>query len=690
MGSDTELSSTDDEQPQTLSKAERGRQTRRANQLKEQAANEALQAEIAAGDGRRTKKVANRAWKDLKRGPSPSLPEATQKSKKSKKTVAASGDDSIAEDHPGKQRTRAGEQPSSKAPKKNSAKPRKAEKLTSAKAPTGTRKYLPAVIPDSEDESDDDVPVVVKPRPKSKAKPTVTSSESTRDHTSPVPHVRQSSASVSGGEGDPALSEKESDAGKVSGDDDGLKGDSDEVQRRLLAERPLVIRSAVTPEVDVHDNLDVELVDLPPRHRHRRQSSSSSRGRSEFEVPDDSDIDGDAANGSGRDDDDSAMEDAPPARRFSQDWDDSEMEDVKPVRQSSGTKKSAQQLKYESEQPQIRPRPGAVRYPQPTDDDDMSKDPGYKEIEWHQTCRLRFPRKGGRLALLDQTDVVQAVVREAIDVGLHDLAFKHAYDLNATAGRAKIARALLRRAAKRLGERSGRFGERAKADLEFCKHLAPTLRNNIRNSSLQKVAAYYELNAPGLKPHEVRSKVKALEKDQKFIYPYNADHPFPTAPAPAGDANTTAEDAKKHFKRNSPFMAPAIADVIHEVWFKGEKSFGFKKTSVSKMISQYPALPKEPELPAPMICIAAANILAAILTYRTGTYVEAPEFSQSRLESTYVTLMNIVQGQRAGSDLNARAFHKVMHQIYLKASNIPAVAAASGSAANVMELDLSE
>jgi hypothetical protein len=54
------------------------------------------------------------------------------------------------------------------------------------------------------------------------------------------------------------------------------------------------------------------------------------------------------------------------------------------------------------------------------------------------------------------------------------------------------------------------------------------LRNDVRNSAVKKVAAYYELTKPGMTPREVRHKIRALEKDQKFIYPYNPDHPFPT------------------------------------------------------------------------------------------------------------------------------------------------------------------
>jgi hypothetical protein len=88
-----------------------------------------------------------------------------------------------------------------------------------------------------------------------------------------------------------------------------------------------------------------------------------------------------------------------------------------------------------------------------------------------------------------------------------------------------------------------------------------------------------------------------------------------------------------------------------------------------------------------MICLAAANVrvplasassikfnifpcqvFGALQAYSTGNYVPAPEFSQGRLEGTYLSLVQFIDDQYAGSEANIKAFHKIMHQLYLNAS----------------------
>jgi hypothetical protein len=95
----------------------------------------------------------------------------------------------------------------------------------------------------------------------------------------------------------------------------------------------------------------------------------------------------------------------------------------------------------------------------------------YVEADFDRSVRLRFPQKGGLLKLLEQRPLVQDVVREAIDLGLHDLAFKNAYPH--VASRAAAAQVLLRRAAKKLGSTAILVAKRAKKDIEFCRQLAP-------------------------------------------------------------------------------------------------------------------------------------------------------------------------------------------------------------------------
>jgi hypothetical protein len=76
----------------------------------------------------------------------------------------------------------------------------------------------------------------------------------------------------------------------------------------------------------------------------------------------------------------------------------------------------------------------------------------------------------------------------------------------------------------------------------FCVHLCSSrqilarksnVRTAIRNSAISKVATHYELNKPGTTPSQVRSIVKQLLDQQRYILPY--------VPAPTPRAETSAK-----------------------------------------------------------------------------------------------------------------------------------------------------
>ncbi|KAJ7867366.1 hypothetical protein B0H14DRAFT_345498 [Mycena olivaceomarginata] len=113
-----------------------------------------------------------------------------------------------------------------------------------------------------------------------------------------------------------------------------------------------------------------------------------------------------------------------------------------------------------------------------------------------------------------------------------------------------------------------------------------------------------------------------------------------------------------------PFHAPAIIDMIHDVWWSTAKALGFKH--VKDLISHRIDRPGEIVLPDAMICLAGANIWAALLAYETGRYVPAKDFSQDRLENTYTSLLEVLNKQRNG--LSAKFFNNTMHELYLKVS----------------------
>ncbi|KAJ6459577.1 hypothetical protein C8R45DRAFT_1221320 [Mycena sanguinolenta] len=242
-------------------------------------------------------------------------------------------------------------------------------------------------------------------------------------------------------------------------------------------------------------------------------------------------------------------------------------------------------------------------------------------------------------------------------------------------------------------------------DLVFCSHLAPiiltrggNMRTGLRNSAISKVATHYELNKPGTTPSQVRSIVKQLLDQQRYILPY--------APTPAPRAGTSTEaiididvtpadvdatatgSAKatskgiKNFLTDSPFHAPAIVDVIHDTWWNTRKALGFKHAE--KLRSNRADRPQEIVLPDAMICLAAANVWAALQAWETGRHVPARDFTQERLENTYTSLCEVLEKQRNGS--SAKNFNKTMHDLYNKVSNSNSTEAASGSANSVIAL----
>ncbi|KAJ7736808.1 hypothetical protein B0H16DRAFT_1500378 [Mycena metata] len=406
-----------------------------------------------------------------------------------------------------------------------------------------------------------------------------------------------------------------------------------------------------------------------PEPTHRRQASSSSRGS----IPPDTDHDFDL------NDQDQTEDDVEQPR-------DQEEEDISPLVPKNAPKKiSTQQLKYNQEQPEIRasrvlhgPKPG--------------KSAPTLESAWHHTARLTFPSTGGLIRLLDQNLVLLQIIKAAITLSLYEIPFKCGYE--PVISRAAFVRRLMRLCAKK-DARGSHVERRAKEDTSFCKRLAPIIctrssnfRTNLRTSALSKVATLYELNKPGAKAAEIRAIVKQLLQDQRYILPY-----APSAvsrPVVAQDGESTADltspGPPKAFIVAQPFHAPAIVDLIHEGWWSSSKSLGF--TYIKDLKSNRDDRPNEVVLPDPMICLAGSFVWAALQTYSTGRFVPAPEFSQARLEGTYKSLLAVLTAQREGK--SAKTFNRTMHELYVKVSHsqIATASAASGSANNIICLDI--
>ncbi|KAJ7863638.1 hypothetical protein B0H14DRAFT_2574814 [Mycena olivaceomarginata] len=211
-------------------------------------------------------------------------------------------------------------------------------------------------------------------------------------------------------------------------------------------------------------------------------------------------------------------------------------------------------------------------------------------------------------------------------------------------------------------------------------------RSTIRTITASKVAGCYELNKPGITPSQIRAIVKQLIDNQRFILPYGDTTPRAAAAdeaagmTPADGTATTKDKSPKSFVTTLPFHAPTIVDVLHEGWWTGPKSLGV--IHVKELISNCADRPTEVVLPDAMICLGAVNVWSELVCYETGHYVPVKEFSQERLEGTYLSLLNVLQEQcRLPS---ANYFNKTMHELYLKVSRSASTTQVRGSANNVI------
>ncbi|KAJ7463805.1 hypothetical protein B0H11DRAFT_80824 [Mycena galericulata] len=379
-------------------------------------------------------------------------------------------------------------------------------------------------------------------------------------------------------------------------------------------------------------------------------------------------------------------------------------------------RKSAQQAKYDLEKPTVKPRPVVVKKapskPKIKAEPQDATVPAAvaDEAEWGPTAQLVYPRKGD-LRLTDQNEEVQGVVKDAIELALVDLAFTSGYP-NTGPSRGIFVRPYLLQSARDRGATD--IKRRVRKDISFSQALADLicarigiLRNTIKKITLAKVPVYYQLTSEGVRSSDVRERVAEALHNQRYIFPITwrpvkqpelpADTPPDAAPTDVPGATPTnvptgPSAAPKRvklemkFKVNLPFHASPIVDIMQEVFFSGNKSLGHKHKQL--FTSPNKDLPKELELPDVMLALVAANVAGALHTWKSGRF-QGAEFSQERLEMTYIDLLKTISGTREDTP---DKFHKVMHDLYLKTTQSAASVAVAtlGSARNVIRLDLAD
>ncbi|KAF8201927.1 hypothetical protein K438DRAFT_2103329 [Mycena galopus ATCC 62051] len=515
----------------------------------------------------------------------------------------------------------------------------KLTRLSWQKAKSQTSGFLPPTFA-----SDDDDAATAKPA----RKPTpavMTSSVASKSKSKPKPKK----AATDNEEDDvlPSQSDDDKESESVS-----QSSNEDESLSNMLDERAEVIprgsmSSSPMPEDDVFD--------LP--HRCRTSSSVGS-------APPDTDFDLDTNDNGQEDTSEPDVVDPPSPKPMAKSSGKDHRRSPSPHRIAKGSKKpvTAQQSKYNEENPTIHAK--QVLHAAPEKE--------YVETDWDNSARINFPVTGGQIKLLKQSTTLQAVLKATFDYTAYQMAFKTGYDSGTS--RTMFAAHLIRICAQKIRPQAKDIGKRAKKDKTFCARLAPLVYESLilfsltelhcgyAPTAISKVATHYELNKAGVTPSHVKAIVKLLLAHNSFIFPYTAPPAATAQDSAVANVNDTLVDDT--FDIKSPFLAPAIIDIIHEAWWNNRKVLGF--AHVKELKSNQIDLPAEVVLPDPMICLTGANIWAALVAYQTGVFIPPPEFSQARLDGTYNSLLDTLEKQRNGD--SKKKFNKLMNTLYLKVS----------------------
>ncbi|KAJ7847288.1 hypothetical protein B0H13DRAFT_1907365 [Mycena leptocephala] len=285
-------------------------------------------------------------------------------------------------------------------------------------------------------------------------------------------------------------------------------------------------------------------------------------------------------------------------------------------------------------------------------------------IKHRQQILVRFGQSlaGASRGLLEQTPLLKTILTDCITLATYELAYKDGYQAM-PARDAFMSRLIRRVAKKKAGTVLTRVGN---------------IRNNLRNAATSKVATLYELNKASITSSQIKSIVKQLFADQRYILPYTAESSAPVIDTANLGADTVIGDGAavprlppkilKVFVTDKPFFAPIIIELIRETWWSSHKALGFKHVNDLKS--------KQKDRPS--------EAYTALQTWQTGVYIPAPEFSQGRLESTYQSLLAVMEEQRTKSP---KIFNKLMHDLYLAVAKSPSgPSTTSGSANNVISL----
>ncbi|KAH9847583.1 hypothetical protein C2E23DRAFT_847901 [Lenzites betulinus] len=290
------------------------------------------------------------------------------------------------------------------------------------------------------------------------------------------------------------------------------------------------------------------------------------------------------------------------------------------------------------------------------DDEDEAQVAVKEEAVIDQGIDLVSP--GPKLALGVQLPRVRAVAKAAIDEVQADVCLKNAFPEGPDKHN-QFTLPTLVRVAQKLGYAD--IVRRVQTDITYSRHLGSipaqrisTFRGRVKKHTDGVVAETYNLQ-PG-----DGHRVDWLDQQLNYIYPHNYK--------------------SQKVDRHLPYKPSIFTQVMRSAWFSRPTAYGF--AIIDRFTSSSLKHPREKEIPAPMLALAATAIYASIVDYSAPVY-KARDFTGNEFADTYARNMRALQKIK---DADTNKYHVLMHGFFrVICGSHSSVMSASGKSADDLD-----
>ncbi|KAI0356052.1 hypothetical protein OH77DRAFT_1589525 [Trametes cingulata] len=283
------------------------------------------------------------------------------------------------------------------------------------------------------------------------------------------------------------------------------------------------------------------------------------------------------------------------------------------------------------------------------------------DVNEDEDSGIELVEPSAKLALNQQHRRVRLVAKKSIDEVQDDVCLKNAFPDGADKYHL-FTRPILLRAATALDFPD--IARRIKNDATYARYLGsiPAQRiSNFRGKVKRQTDSAVSM-AYGLRPGN-GIKVDWLCNKLTYIYPHDYK-------------------AQK-VERNKPYRLPIFEDVMRGAWFSRPSAYGYKL--IDRFSSSSPEAPRELEIPAPMLALAATAIYASIVDYSAEVY-KVGVFSGNEFSDVYARNIRVLQ---AIKDADVAKYHALMHGFFRTlCGSHPSVLAVSKYADDLDVLDI--